>query len=440
SVYVANVIDRFAERAFRGRRPSEKYMCQLSGIYRELRDDGASINDALIEPLAILLASPQFLYMINDGGQTTKDPAKSHSLVEPLSADKPDSTTGQRLTQLELSHRLAFMLWSEPADEALVCLANAGKLASPAILRNQVDRMLDDPRSQRFIRDFTHQWLQMDRLGMFQFNGAHFPTFDNSVREYGRQEVVETVSLILHNELPLSKLLKSDFVVVNDLLAEYYGIPEIQGHHFRAVPLGRDSVRGGLLGTVAVCAMGSDGLRTSPVERGAWVMRHLLHDPPAPAPPNVPQLNRLDDGVVSARSIQRLHQEQPQCAQCHRKIDPIGFGLENFSADGLWREKETVRYGKRNTLVKQFDIDPSGQLPSGEAFSSYQQLRSLVESKSAQFARGFIESLIAYGLGRPYGFSDDALADAISKETATDGFKIKPILHALVQSNAFQSR
>lgn len=417
SDYVSDVLERFAKRAFRGRLPSRNYLQRLDLIYQDFRNDGCSIEDALIEPLAILLSSPEFLYMVNEG-----------------------EANSERLRQTELANRLSFMLWSEPADQELMQLAETGELCSADVLRSQTDRLLRDNRSDRFVQDFTHQWLQMDRLGMFQFDGVQFPNFDNAVREEGRNEIFETVRMVMSEELPLGKLLESDFIVVNNLLAEYYGLANVTGDHFRKVQVDEDSVRGGLLGTVAVNAMGSDGLRTSPVERGAWVLRHLLHDPPAPAPPNVPQLSRLEGDILSAREIQKLHQEQPQCAQCHRKIDPIGYGLENFSAAGLWRDVEEVKYGKRNSLAKTFNIDPSGSLPSGEKFNGFRELRTLVASKHASFARGFVEELIAYGLGRPYGFTDEDLANSILQHSADRGYVIRDIVHTFVQSETFQSK
>ncbi|MEM6690548.1 MAG: DUF1592 domain-containing protein, partial [Planctomycetota bacterium] len=417
--YVKDVMHRFARRIFRGRMPNRNYFNSLYDVYRDYRSEGRSIEQAILEPLAIMLASPEFLYMVNEGREDDSN----------------------RLAGIELANRLAFMLWSQPADKELAFLGETGKLDLPEVLREQVQRMLDDPRSKRFVRDFTHQWLQMDRLGMFQFNGLDFPEFDNAVREYGREEIFETVDLLMREGLPLGRLLNSDFVVVNDLLAAYYEIPNVHGDHFRKVQLGEDSIRGGLLGTAAVCAMGSDGLKTSPVERGVWVMRHLLNDPPAPAPPNVPQLSRLDGEILSAREIQQLHQEQPQCAQCHRKIDPIGFGLENFAADGRWREREEIKVGKRNsTRIQEFEIDPSGQLPSGDSFSNFQELRSLIGARDESFSRGFVEELIAYGLGRPFGFSDEALADHIIEETRESGFAIQPIIETLVLSESFQSK
>ena len=246
---------------------------------------------------------------------------------------------------------------------------------------------------------------------------------------------------MLEEKLPIRTLLKSDFVVVNDLLAGYYGIPSVEGHEFRKVKVPENSLRGGLLGTAAVLAMGSDGLRSSPVERGVWVLRHLLNDAPPPAPPNVPMLSRLAGQVLSARELGQAHQEEPQCAQCHQKIDPIGFGLENFTAAGLWRDVETLTIGrKKGSNTKEFEIDPSGQLPGGKKFDDYFGLREAVSEHEDSFARGFTESLIAYGLGRPYGFTDQELSDEIMMSAMPENFELSVFVHALVQSNEFRTR
>jgi hypothetical protein len=171
------------------------------------------------------------------------------------------------------------------------------------------------------------------------------------------------------------------------------------------------------------------------------VLRHLINDPPPPAPPNVPQLSRLAGQVLSARELGRAHQEQPQCAQCHQKIDPIGFGLENFDAAGLWREKETIIIGKRKAQrTKEFSIDPSGQTPSGTKFADYFELRDAVAQHADDFANGFTEALISYGLGRPYGFTDQDLADEMMKQASQGDYEISLFIHALVQSKQFQSK
>jgi hypothetical protein len=201
------------------------------------------------------------------------------------------------------------------------------------------------------------------------------------------------------------------------------------------VKLPEGSPRGGLLGMAAVAAMGSNGEQTSPVERGAWVLRKLLHDPPPPAPPNVPQITRLEGQLLTTRERLRMHQEEPQCASCHRMIDPIGFGLENFDAVGMWRSKDS--YQKSGVGAKEWEIDPSGAFHNGPAFKDFNELRELVASRHTDFATGFTEALLTYALGRPVGFSDDDLVKAVVDRAATNDFSVREFIHAVVQSPAF---
>lgn len=413
------LIYQFAVRAFRGEEPDPEFLERLVQQYLAGRANGQGVTEAVIGPLSIVLASPSFLYLVESTG----------------------NENSKALTGKELATRLSYFLWSAPPDEELLDLAKSGTLIDPAVLRQQTTRLLADKRADRFVRGFVHQWLEMERLGMFQFDGSQFPAFDNAVRDCAAEEIFQTFHTLIDEKLPLDRLLKADFVVVNDLLAGYYGIDGVDGHEFRKVSLPTDSLRGGLLGTTAVLAMGSDGIRSSPVERGAWVLRHLLHDPPPPAPPNVPMLSRLAGQVLSARELGQAHQEQPQCAQCHQKIDPIGFGLENFDASGQWRDVETIVVGKRKAQkTRLFDIDPSGQLPGGQQFQDYFGLRDLVGNYQTSFARGFTESLIAYGLGRPFGFTDEDLANAIMTQAQQQNSDISSFIHALVQSRQFQTK
>jgi mono/diheme cytochrome c family protein len=417
--YAKEVLNRFATRAFRGEEPNPGYLDRLVEQYAGNRAQGLNPRDSLLEPLAIVLTSPSFLYMVESKG----------------------SSGTSLLTQNELAVRLSFLLWSAPPDDELMEAVRKGELSDPKVLKNQTNRLLSDKRSNRFVKSLVHQWLEMERLDMFQFLGRQFPTFDNAVRENAREEIFETVLHMIKEKLPLASLLKSDFVVVNDLMAGYYEIPGVKGHEFRKVKVPEDSLRGGLLGTAAVLAMGSDGLRSSPVERGAWVLRHLINDPPPPAPPNVPQLSRLDGEVLSARELQKAHQEEPQCAQCHQKIDPIGYALENFDASGLWRDKETIVIGRRNAnKTKDFDIDPRGELPGGKSFADYHGLRDAVAEYPDEFARSFTEALIEYGLGRAYGFTDQDLADEILNQAKSSEYEISEFVHALVQSKQFRSK
>ena len=417
--YAKEVLLRFSRRAFRGSEPDPDYLDRLVKRYLAKRKEGLNLVQAFIDPLSIILSSPSFLYLVESTGNE-------------------DSL---RLTNTELANRLSYFLWSAPPDDELMRVARDGNLTNPAELKKQTARLLADPLADRFVRSFVHQWLEMERLDTFQFKGLSFPTFDNAARENARNEIFQTVHTMLEEKLPLQTLLKSDFIVINDLLAGYYGIPGVEGHEFRKVSLPPNSNRGGLLGTAAVLAMGSDGLRTSPVERGAWILRHLLNDPPPPAPPNVPMLSRFDDKPMSSRERETRHQEEPQCAQCHQKIDPLGYSLENFNADGLWRDKEILHIGR---LVKgktvEFPIDPTGTLYTGEKIANFQELRDHIATKTAPFARGLAESLIGYGLGRPYGFIDEPLADSLLKQAKENDYELSLFIHALVQSDTFQTK
>ncbi|NNE00987.1 MAG: DUF1592 domain-containing protein, partial [Pirellulaceae bacterium] len=392
----------------------------LFALYQFRRQSGDAFHQAIQEPLAVILASPSFLYLSEPvGGQDKK-----------------------RLTDLELAVRLSYFLWSGPPDEELYRVARQGRLSRSKVLRAQTDRMLGDPKAWEFVSGFTHQWLQMERLDFFQFNYRRYGEFDESVKAAARNEVYHTVATLIDDDLRIGKLLKSDFVVINDLLANYYGIDGVKGHHFRRVNLPSDSPRGGLLATAAVLAMGSDGERSSPVERGAWVMRKILHDPPPPAPANVPQLSRLADKMLPARKLQSAHMEEPQCAQCHRKIDPIGYGLENFDAAGRWRDQEMVAatQKKAGNKVVSFPIDASGKLPGGAMFANYFELRDQVAKVENAFSQGLTESLIAYGLGRPFAFSDAELAAKIAQSAADNDRRFRGFIHGLVQSDEFASK
>jgi hypothetical protein len=302
--------------------------------------------------------------------------------------------------------------------------------------------MLDDPKAWEFVRGFAYQWLSMERLDFFQFNYRLYPEFDDSVKLAARDEVFHTIHTSLRDNLSFMALLKSDFVVINDLLADYYGIEGVRGSDFRRVKVPVGMPRGGFLGMAAILAMGSDGERSSPVERGAWVMRKLLHAPPPPAPPNVPQLSRLAGKLLPARDLQRAHMEEPQCAQCHRKIDPIGYGLENFNAVGLWRDEEYTELAKNNRVIrsKVFPIDAAGTLPDGTKFQDFFQLRDAVARHEEAFARGLIERLIEYALGRPFGFSDEDLAGELLANAKKTDFKLRSVIQALVASPPFHTK
>ena len=418
--YAREIIERFATRAFRIKKPSETFLEKLFTLYKTERDTGKKFHEAIKEPLAVVMASPGFLYLL--------EPAPGQEKRE--------------LSPMETAVRLSYFLWSSPPDEKLYEAARSGELAKPAKLGWHANRMLDDPRADEFIASFAHQWLHMDRLDFFQFDFRKYPEFDESVKASARKEVYETIRSIITEKRPLADLLNADHVVVDNLLANYYALADVNHEGFQKVNLPTNSPRGGLLGMAAIHAMGSDGTRSSPVERGTWVLRYLLDDAPPPAPPNVPQLSRLEGKLLGPREIINAHMEEAQCAQCHRKIDPIGFGLENFDAAGSWRESMTLtqvekKKGKKKKVIQ---IDASGTLPNGAVFTDYFEMRDAIAKQDDAFERGFAESLIEYALGRPYGFSDESLRERLIKRADAKNGEIREFVIALIQSKPFRTK
>ncbi len=413
---LGKAVENFCLEAFRGQQPSPGFLKGLDSVYEDRRSHGENHRQALAETLALVLASPRFLY---------------------LSEPQQDSDAGN-LGARELATRLSYFLWSAPPDQALRDLAASGALLKPEVLAAQTSRLLDDPRSADFLRPFLHQWLRMDRLDFFRFNNVLYPDFDVSTKEGARMEVYETFAHLLKQNRGLSELLKSDHMMVNGLLANYYGLPGVTGDAFRPVKLPADSPRGGLLGMAAIHGMGSNGEHTSPIERGAWVLRKLLNDPPPPAPANVPQLNRLEQKLLTTRERLSIHQEQPQCASCHRKIDPIGFGLENFDAVGQWRTEDS--YERAGLGKKTWTVEPGGAFHKGPAFKSYHELRDLIHARADDFAKGYSMALIQYALGRSIGFRDEDLIEKMVSDAKAKDFALRTFIQTLVLSEEFHSK
>ena len=417
---VKAAIHRFATAAFRGTEPPASFVEKLAAIHDTQRKAGTKHNAALKETLSVVLAAPMFLY-----------------LAEPAQDGKRRPLTGP-----ELATRLSYFLWGSPPDETLLALAKSGELLKADVLAAQTTRLLDDPRAQDLVQGFVHQWLGMDRIDFFQVNRAIHPRFDDSTKLNARNEVYATFAHLLKHNAPLSDLLKADYAIINHLLADFYGIEGVTGDAFQKVSLPAGSPRGGLLGMAAIHFMGGNGEHTSPVERGAWVLRKLLNDPPPPAPANVPQIARLAGKVLTTRERLQQHQEDAQCASCHRKIDPIGFGLENFDAVGQWRTQDSYQVmdekGKPvKGASKTWPIEAGSQFHKGPAFTGYFELRDIIAARADEFTRGFSASLIEYALGRPTGFRDEPLLADMLAAAKKEKLGARAFVQALVASREF---
>lgn len=407
------IIRRFAYEAFRHQEPDPKYLDGLWRIFTMSRDRGTEAGEALKETLAVVLASPRFLYL--------HEPETAGSKKRPL-------------TDRELAVRLAYFLWSAPPDEELYRLAEEDRLRDSQVLARQVDRMIDSKRAAAFIETFPRQWLELDRLSAIDPEGTSVPEYDDAIHRRSEQEVYTFFGTLLREDLPATNLIDSDFLVTDALLADFYGIDGVKGDPFRKVDLPEGSVRGGLLGQSAILTLTGTGDRTSPVERGAFVLRKLLHRPPPPAPANVPMLNEETIGERSIRETLAIHQSKPQCASCHRRIDPLGFALENFDPVGRWRD-EVVSDNAT------FPIDPGGVMPDGErSFNGPVELKQRLLENRRDFLKGLTEALMTYALGRTVGFSDQETVDGIVAATAKQNESLRALVHEIVKNESFRMR
>jgi hypothetical protein len=326
---------------------------------------------------------------------------------------------------------LSFFLWSTVPDDELLGLAERGRLREPAVLEQQVQRMLRDARFDSFVDNFTGQWLQLRRINELSPDLSQFPDYDENLRRAFAKETELFLESMVRENHPLSDLLSANYTYLNERLARHYGIPNIYGSTFRRVTL-TDPNRYGLLGQGSILALTSYPNRTSVVLRGVWLLTNFLGTPPPPPPPNAPPLkDRDDDGrIKSVRESMEEHRANPGCAACHLRMDPLGFAMENFNAIGQWRTVE----GAGNT-----PIDNSGQLPDGTKFKGPAELRNLLLGKPDQFATVVIEKLLTYALGRGVEYYDEPAVRKIRRETAP-AYRWTSMIEDVIKSEPFQMR
>lgn len=389
---IREFIEKFATLVFRRKAPNPAFVEALFNNYQNLRSSGKKSKAAMSETMAIILSSPSFLFL--------------------QEAAPAQDTPHDLLDNRELAIRLSYFLWSSPPDDELY---NAN-LSEPAVYSQQVDRLLADPRSKAFRDGFIGQWAHLERYDAITIDTREHLHFNEGIQEDAKQEVREFFGTLIKENLPAKNLIDSDFVVVNGTLAHHYGIPfqNPRDDSFQKVTLPSGSHRGGLLTQAAFLVTGSNGERSSPVIRGALVMEKILHDKPAPPPPNVPELDEASNKPMTNREMVILHQNRATCASCHQKMDVIGFGLENFDTTGRWRDFEKV-------ARKEIPIQPGGTLPDGGEFKNVTELKQLLLEHQDALAEELTESVLAYALGRTIEFSDtDDVEQILSKLKAKD--------------------
>jgi hypothetical protein len=325
----------------------------------------------------------------------------------------------------------------------LLQLAASRRLHEPRTLEAQVRRMIADPRATGFIRNFTGQWLRIRDFSSVITDRNQYKSYDDDLRDSSRREPEEFFREVLQRDLSILNFLDSDFLVIDGRLATHYGIEGVSGAAFRRVPIRPEQRRGGVLGMAGILTFLTDGLRTLPVRRGAYVLDTLWNAPPPPPPPNVGDLPPVGK-VKTVRERLELHRQSDSCASCHAKIDPFGIALENYDAIGAWRDRQN---GERFNNDKNAPLlDVGGVLPSGRDFKTVQEFKQALLAEKERFIRGFVEKMLSYALGRPVGATDRGTIDEIiaSMEPAggqdQEKYRMQPLIQAIVASQAFQMK
>jgi hypothetical protein len=416
----------FAASAFRGQEVSDEFVSKLNTYYRAERKAGKNFLQAMVDPLAIILSSPRFLYLVNPSNDNKQN--------------------NRALDGLSLANRLSSFLWSGPPDQELLQLASNGSLLNKSVLLEQTERLLSNARAENFHKGFITQWMHLDRLDGVGINTRFHLHFTDAYVHSAKREPVEFFKTLLKENLPANNLIDSDFVTVNGVLAAKYGLhDQYSGNGFQKVSLSADSPRGGLMAQASFLAIGTMGNRTSPVIRGSLVKEILLNDPPPPPPPNVPELIASSgEPLPSVRDLVELHQQKAQCASCHARFDFIGLGLENFDAIGMWREEELVTHAEhfsqlknRGTKRKLYPVDASGELPNGEKFKDVHGLKAALMKQERQVAASLFEGLLCYALGRDVSFTDRPIIQKALNELEKEKYPVRDMVFKVVLTNLF---
>ncbi|HXR52044.1 MAG TPA: DUF1592 domain-containing protein, partial [Steroidobacteraceae bacterium] len=402
------ILSTLARRAYR-RPVTPDDMTVLLEFYRRGRLAGG-FETGVQQALARMLTSPEFIFRVE------RDPGAAPGTVH-------------RVSDVELASRLSFFLWSSIPDAELIKLASANKLHDPKVLKQQVDRMIADPRSQALVRNFTGQWLNIRGIAASEPVVNLFPDFDSTLRDAFRKEVELFFASIIQEDRSVEELLTADYTFVNERLARHYGIPGIYGPQFRRVKLGADQdMRRGLLGKGALLTVTSDAERTSPVRRGKWFLQTFFGVSPPNPPPGVETKLAQKEGETPKTMRERLkmHSTNPSCASCHKMFEPMGLAMENFDAVGQWRTTEVGN-----------PIDSVGIVTDGTRIDGIKGLRELSVRKGEMFTEVVVENLLTYAIGRGLDYNDMPLVRSLTHNAAKNDYRFSSLIMGVVQSPAF---
>lgn len=418
------ILRRILPNAFR--RPTDEAEVQpFVNLTASALQDGRPFEDALRLGLKGMLCSPEFLFLDEPGREF--------------------------ISQYALASRLSYFLWSSLPDRELLSLADEGRLNHPDILRQQVERLLKDPKANAFTTNFVGQWLDLRDIDFTEPDMNLYPDFDELLRLSMIEETNRYFLEVLDHNLSLLNFIDSDFTFLNERLARHYEIPDVQGQKFRKVTLPADSVRGGVLTQASVLKVTANGTNTSPVLRGVWVMENILGQTTPPPPSNVPAVEPDIRGATTLREQLARHSNEESCAVCHDRIDPAGFALENFDVIGGWRDRyRTLGEGEHPGFSQHpitfawiryrmgLPVDATGTTSDGQSFGDIQDFKRLLLEQKSRVATGLTEKLVTYALGRRLGFSDRLNIQTIVNSTARDDYGFRTLIHRIVQSEMFR--
>jgi hypothetical protein len=405
AVYSREVIQHFMDRAFRRPATGEE-VDACHGLWKSLRPDCASFEQSIRETLTSVLCSPNFLYLV----ESTPPPA-----AEP-----------NTITEHQLASRLSYFLWNSMPDDRLLQLAEQKQLRDK--LPAEIDRMIEDPKSGDFVTAFCEQWLQMAKMTHTKVDVGKFPRFNRFVRDDMLRETRLFFAEVLHEDMSIMNLVDADFTMLNQNLAQFYGIDNVKGGQFRKVTLADEAKRGGLISQGLFLTGNSNGKEPHPIKRGAWLISRILDDPPPSPPPNVPQIDE-DDPAFAKLSIKeqlQRHRENPSCVDCHAKVDPWGLLLENYNAVGLWKHRDGAAEA---TLSKGVTLD------GVDALKQY-----ILKEKDEQVTRALVQHLLRYALGRSLSFTDREAIDEIVKTVEKDNDGLQGLLRAMITHPIFSGK